>query len=532
MNNEKRYFLNYYIMARIEINDMTWGLNTAEPTKIADNQFSILQNMFYNSDYRLQSRAWITQFWTQWGTNPGTSAFSFVNDTTWDSWLLVTEWENLRQYNSNTGLFDIVKTGLTEFESDGVTRTRWSFAVYLNKVYMCNGIDSYAEYDPATTTYIEFATEPKVRQLAFLWDSIYWGGADLTPNTLYFTNAGAANWQNLDANFVVVWGDESGRINGLEELQQQVQVFKDYKIYAVSWDGTSALATDSESGGFSDRCIKRVANSLMNLSERWIDTVRARSGVWSVQAIESKPLSDNVRNIFAQIKNKFRQFSVAEYILSLTNYYVTIDTTNDSTPETTLVYSSLTKWWSQYTYPSINDYVRYIDSDWEIRFLAVSGNSWVVYEMEKGISDLWAPIPVKLRTKKYDFNDPTILKTFQYVDIVWFKSQWDNITCNVYIEWEVVWGADITDDNIVVESTQTIPIWASTIWNKVVWGWEVSITEIDIYPFAVRIPMYSTWMNIEVELESNSENMVWIPEKISLDKENENIELFSYNNII
>jgi len=57
---------------------------------------------------------------------------------------------------------------LTEFEADGVTRTRWSFAVYLEKIYMCNGIDDYAEYDAATDTYTTIPAQPKVRYLAFL----------------------------------------------------------------------------------------------------------------------------------------------------------------------------------------------------------------------------------------------------------------------------------------------------------------------------------------------------------------------------
>ena len=438
-------------MTRVEISDMTGGLNTAEPTKIKDNQFSILQNMYYDSEFRLQSRRGFEQFWEQIGDSPITSLFSFKNDTTGVSYLLATAWTSLYQYNA--WAFDEVKTWLTEFETDGTTRTRWSFAVYLNKVYMCNWVDDYAEYDPATETYTAEATQPKVRHLAYLWDAIYWGGADDLPNTLYFTDAGAIDWKTLNSNDLVVWWDEAGRINWLEELQTQVQVFKDYKVYAVSWDWSSALATDSESWGYADRAIKRVWNSLVNLSERGIDTLKARSWVWSVEAIESKPLSDNVRSLFAQVSNNNRKFACWEYILPLTNYYVTIDATNDSLPETTVVYSSLTKGWSTYTYPAINDYTKYIDSYGEVHYLAASANSGVVYEIEKGFNDVWNAIPVKLRTKKYDFNDPTILKTFQYVDIVWYKSVWDSIDVNIYIEWENVWGAEITDDFINETST-------------------------------------------------------------------------------
>jgi len=515
---------------RIELENLLGWLNTAEPTKIKDNQFSVLENMFYTPDFWLQSRRGFKEFWTQIGTKPITSLFSFVNDTTWDSWLLATAGTSLYQYNEGTTVFDEVKTWLTEFEADWVTRTRWSFAVYLNKVYMCNGVDAYAEYDPATTTYTENWAQPKVRHLAFLWDAIYWWWADLLPNTLYFTTAWAANWNTLDANSIVVWWDEAGRINWLEELQTQIQVFKDNKIYSVAWDGSSALPTDSESWGYSDRAIKRAWNSLLNLSERGIDTLKARNGVWGTQAVESKPLSDNVRDIFSKIKTNNRKFSAGQYLLPLTNYYVTIDTTNDSIPERTMVYSSLTKGWSEYTYPALNDYVTFIDEDWDERYLMASANSWIVYEMETWFNDVWSAIPVRLKTKKFDFNKPTVLKTGQYVDVIWFKSIWDPIQCNIYMEDELVWWAEITDDYINASAT-SLHIWTTTIWTATIW-WGVQWDDtIELLPFFVRIPMYETGLNIEVELTSDSTNLVWIPSKIAMEIDNENIELFSYWNI-
>jgi len=489
-------------MSRVEIDNMTWGLNTAEPTKIKDNQFSVLQNMFYNADFWLQSRPWIAEFWNQFGVKAPTSMFSFVNDTTWDSWLIVTAWTSLYQYNEWTSNFDEVKTWLTEFETDWVTKTRWSFAVY----------------------------EPKVRHLAFLWDAIYWGWADDNPNTLYFTNAWGGDWNNLDANSLVVWWDVSGRINWLNELQTQVQVFKDTEIRAVAWDWSSSLPTDTESGWYADRVIKKVWNSLLNLSERGIDTIRARNWVSGTQAIESKPLSDNVRDIFAKTATKNRKFACGQYILPLTNYYVTIDTTNDSIPESTLVYSSLTKGWSEYTYPAINDYTKYTDSDWKERFLMASANTGILYEMETGTNDVWGAIPVKLRTKKYDLKKPTVLKTISYVDVIWFKSEWDEIECNIYMEWELVWGATI-DDSYINETWESLTIWTTTTWTSVIWGGVSTEWEIKLFPFVTRIPMYETGLNIEIELTSESTNMTWLLSKLAFDREFEDIDLFSYDNI-
>lgn len=515
----------------IEISNILWGLNTAEPTKIKDNEMSVLENMSYNADYQLQSRYWLAQFGNQIGTNAITSLFSFKNDTTWASYLLATAGTSLYQYNSSTGNYDQVKTGLSEFEADWVTRTKWSFAVYLNKVYMCNWVDDYAEYDPATTTYTVLATQPKVRYLAYLWDAIYGAGQDSNPITLYYTNAGASDGRTLNANFIVVWGDESGRIKGLEELQTQVQVFKEYSIYSVSGDGSTAYRTDVEDGWYSHRAIKKVENSLVNLNSRGIDSLKARDGVSSTQAIRSSSLSDNVRSIFSKIQAKNRENSSALYVPELTNYYVTLDTNNDGIPETTLVYSTLTKGWSKYTYPAISDFTRYIDSDGVIHNLASSANTGIVYEIEKWFSDVGANILPVFKTKRYDFKKPYILKTFDFVDIYGYKTRWDSITCNIYIERNIEAGATITDD-FVDTTSETYKIGQLTTWTNVIGGAVGTEDTVELFPFYVRIPMYVAGANIEVELTSNSENLLWSVDKIILSKNDENIQLFSYHNII
>lgn len=59
---------------------------------------------------------------------------------------------NLYKYDESTEAWNSIKSGLQEFEADGTTRTRWSFCVYKNVVYMCNGVDAYASYDGTTYT--------------------------------------------------------------------------------------------------------------------------------------------------------------------------------------------------------------------------------------------------------------------------------------------------------------------------------------------------------------------------------------------
>ena len=98
------------------------------------------------------------------------------------------------------------------------------------------------------------------------------------------------------------------------------------------------------------------------------------------------------------------------------------------------------------------------------------------------------------------------------------------------MEDELVWGAEITDDYIN-ESATSLHIGTNTIWTSAIgWGiqWE---DDVELLPFFVRIPMYETALNIEVELTSDSTNLAWVPSKIAMEIENENIELFSFWNI-
>ena len=140
-------------MPRVNIENFQWWLSLVNPSNLKDNQFEVLMNMFYNSDKRLQSRYWVKTFWNAIDNKPITSYFFFQRDDTWLRTALCTSGTNMYKYDETTWDWNSIKSGLTEFEADWTTRTRWSFAVYKNVVYMCNGVDCYASYD--WTTYTE-----------------------------------------------------------------------------------------------------------------------------------------------------------------------------------------------------------------------------------------------------------------------------------------------------------------------------------------------------------------------------------------
>ena len=499
-------------MAKIPIKDLTWGLNLKEPSTLKDNEFVSIKNMSYNADGRLQSRRGTSEFSIPIGTwKPITSTFYFKDRNNNLRVLIATSGEQMFRYNDGTDSWDEIKNGLTEFEADGVTRTKWSFAVLREKIYMWNGLDDYAEYDPLTDTYTELPTQPKVRYIAYLADAIRATGADATPWTLYVTNsvgATAADGRTINANELLVWGAESGGINALEELQSAVLAYKDKKIFYISGDLTSAQPFDAENGGYGHRAIKKVGNGLIHFNDRGFNTLSAKWGSISANAVQDEPLSDNIRELTSKVPFNQYKSTIWSYILPLTNYYGSFDTSGDDIADTTVVYSSLTKGWTQHIYPWHFDLGEYEDSDWVMHYLMASATSDQMFEYEVGFNDLWAEIDCELETKPYDLGDANDLKTVYNVDISGLKSEWDDVQIELLSEWEVIsWGV-VTDDYINVNKTIN-SLGTNPIWTTGLAGGEIGQQTIDLYRYFIRLPLYNMGQDISIRMTSSSKWLVW-----------------------
>lgn len=525
------------------INNFKGGLNLQEATTLGDNQFEVLTNMFYTRDQRLQSRRWFKTFGNPVpspNTNkPITSYFFFQNDTTLDRTALIVAGDTLYEYSEWTGNWTARKTGLTEFEADWVTRTRFDFAVFKNIVYLCNWIDNYASYDPATTTYTEYAGQPKVRYIEFVSDVLAWSWEDLNPSTVYWTDnvATVADASIIDANFTVAWWDEEWRVNGLAEYWANVLAMKNNKIYNIDIVNGTAVPIDPENGWYWNRSIKRVSNNLFYFNDRWIERLIRRNGTTWAASIESQAVSDDVRASIWSVLPKNYNLTHSQYILPLTNYYTSYDASNSGKPDTTLVYSSLTQGWSKYTYPASFDYWRYITNEWTEIFLLASANAGQMYQIETWFNDLWFPIPCELRTKRWDFWDITKAKTFETVDIVWLKSQWDIINIDIVVDWDIIswWEIDDTNTN---QNNTILTVWTEAIGTNPIWwdvlGWnsqesaDIPWASVDLYQYKIRIPMYAVWSDIQVRMTSSSTNLVWTLDKISIRKDKQDFDFFPY----
>ncbi len=484
----------------------------------------------YDGSYTDKSWILIDSIYSYWSisTTPITSYFFFQNDTDATRTAICTSWTYMFLYNETTEAWETIKTWLTEFETDNTTRTRWSFAVYLNKIYMCNGIDDYTEWN--WTTFSDQASQPKVRYLRYMADSIYWAGQDTNPSTIYATTAWAVDAKTLDANDIKVWWDELWRINWLLDLWNVLMVWKNKKIYSVAGDLASSQAIDSQNWGYCNRAIHNVENAIMYYNDAWVDRVKARNGVTWAAAMASEPLANDLRDLLDNIDAAQRNNNAGSYIDFLNNYYFSFDTGNDSIPDTTLIYSSLVWAWSQYLYPALYDYGFYIDSSWVYHYLIASANGWQMYEIENGFQDFWLAIESELQTKTWDFWDAGTWKTFDAIDIVWLKNEWAEIKVEIIVDDEVV-ATSIIDDDFIDANTASLTIWSREIGTLPVWWWSWSDTEIDLFNYLIRIPLYSSGSNIKIRMYSNSNPNVWSMDKIKISRENEVIDLFPTANI-
>lgn len=245
--------------------------------------------------------------------------------------------------------------------------------------------------------------QPLCRYLRYMEDRVFGAGNDSAPSTLYYTAALPANANTISTNTLVVGGDELGRINAIKDMGSVTLAIKNKKIYAINIATPSATAIDSQNGGFSHRSVQSVENSILYFSDEGIQTLIPRAGVSGGQSLQSYEKTKDLQSLIQNITPAQYNASSALYVPGLNNYYFTFDQGDDNTPETTLVYSTLTGTWTQYNFPALYDYGYYIDSDGVYHYLIASANGGQMYEVETGFLDNRTPIDYELETKDYYF---------------------------------------------------------------------------------------------------------------------------------
>lgn len=507
-------------------NNFTWWLDLTQSTEIPDSCFTIAKNVFYNNAKKIETRRWYAEFAPALDDTIN-STFFFQRDDTGATMLLVCAGTKMYKYDETGNSWTTIKTWLTEYETLKPTqRVRWDFCVYKNVVYMCNGVDKYASYD--WTTYTEHAAEPKVRYLNYLQDRIFWAWEDSNPSTVYYTNAAPSSWNTINTHAVVVWWDEAGGINGMTEYNKLIIVGKNYKTYSLDVTNKTSQQIPTQSGMYSDRCIANVNDDLLFFNERWIDALKAKQYEWW---IETKPLSEKVREIVEDINPNDYNAQCGYYIKPINNYYFSLDTDNDNIPDTHLIYNTALNARTQYNYPWIYDYCDYITATPETFRLFASGKQ--LYRMEYGYTDNDADILAELETKEFDFWDPAQLKTSNFVDITGWKQIGKPLIIKIKANGNIEATGEVTNRNLdytAYITIESLTLSEDVLSEETLWFTNSGQSSTQLYKFNVKIPLFIRFSTISVNISS-----VWVQrqlEKLRIDVNWQPKEMFYYNDII
>lgn len=582
-----------------ELNQLTWGINTSKESIRKEDEFFDIQNMYYNRRGALETRRGVSNFWDSVGVSPFTSLFFFQRDDTGERILIGFAGSVMYQYTESTNSWTSKQTWLLEFEADGVTRTKWSFAVYKNVIYMWDGVNPYMYYDGTTvtqaiasgisvaldnstdfitqvahwysnlqriaffgtlptqieqgrfyyvrnkttdtyqisltptSTVINFTTDgsgvtskipstPLFRYLQYMGDRVFGAWVDDTPTTLYYTNAAPSNAQTI-TNLVVVGGDELWRINSIKELGSFICAGKTSKIYSINVSSPSSTPINSRSGIQSHRSIQNVEGSLLFFNEFGLDTLKQTSAISGTQALGTSILSENIRELFANIQPDSYKTNCSLYAPLLNNYYFSFDANNVGSTDTTVVWSSSFWAFTRYVIPSAFDYCTYIDEDGEYRYLLAPSTGGQVLEIERGYDDRGLGIDwnCDYRTK-FGTDD---WKTFSWVQIRWRKNLGVPATLTISVDGQAVSICTI-DDSFIEATANPYPVWVSPIGTLSIWGSSSISSNLDTYEFSLRIPVEQTGQELGIKIEWNEAPLVFSLEQMRVEVNKEVISLF------
>lgn len=508
---------------------------TGVPVDTGIDYFQVIVN--YTAAYLDQTGViidWIYSYSTT-ATKPVTSwMFHKNDDASQKRTALCVAGTNMFEYVEGSEEWVVIDTGLSEFETilgRETERTRWDYDVYKNVFYMGNGVDFYRSYDGVTI--LEFNTQPKCRYFRMEVDRMFGAGDDENPSTLYYTANAPAIAGTINANAVVVGGDQLGKINGLHSLGNVILAGKDKKIHSVDIATPSALPIDARAGWFSDRSIANVGNSLMYFTDNSLETLKQRDGVSGSEGLESSALTDNLKDVLDQVLTPQYNANVGLYIKPLRNYYFVYDSNGDNIPDSWLVYSALTGTFSVYTLPAAYDLGEWLDSEGNSHYIFTSANGGQIFEFETGFSDNGVPIDYEITTKAWNFNDDFLQKDFYLMDISGLCSTNPEINANVIVDNEVVSTAVITDSfidynqvplAISLNPLSLVPIGGGTQ--------DPSDGSIDVYPYKVRIPIsFNRGFNIQLGMTSDLGFVQFTLDRVAITYEDNSVDLFPYDNI-
>jgi hypothetical protein len=465
-------------------------------------------------------------------TKPVTSYFFNRNEANDTNITICVAGDNMFLYNEGAACWERIVSSLTEFETaPGRTtqRTRWEFFAYNGsgtmEVGCCNGIDDYRVWNGITMT--SYPAQPKCRYFLVFEDTIYSGGADANPMTIYYTAASPANAHTLNTSDVDVGNEVDGRINGLFPLAQSVMAGKNERVYYFDVVNSVCLPLDSQNGMYGHRAIREVGNGILLQTKSGVDSLAQKRAVTGAAAVESESYSSDLESYFNMIAYNNLNASCGLYIKENNNYHVSIDTDGDNKPDKTLVYSSLIgKSWSEYVYPSAYTYGTYIDPANAYHYLMCSATAGLIWELESGFDDDGSPINFSFKTKEHNFQAPYDWKDFEAVTISGLKNLGSEMLIDVLVDGAILYSATL-DDTFLTSTSSAITIGSHPIGREVVGG-GVDSSDIEMYPYTMRLgaELFASGQTIQIQGTSDSKPLVLTLDRIEVKYQNVTDDMF------
>lgn len=509
-------------------NVISWATNLMEFETLPNlsgrrvrQDYTVYKNVIYIGDWVNPYASYDGSTFSQigvWSSNTVTADHTTETFTKVAHWLAV----NDEVYFTAT---TSVPTGITEYQVYYVQSvpTADTFKVSLTP----NGSVVSFTSNWSWTVYYNKLSEPRVRYLMINSWVCRSAWEDKNPLTLYYSDplSGLSNLNNINTNLAIIWPSEYWIINWLHDYAQWVVTFKSEKIYYASLASGSFVseAIDTQWWWYSDRSINIVWNALVYFSDRWIDSLNKRVGVNGAWALETLPLSEKIKELLSSIQPSYYNSNCWQYIKESSNFHFMFDTNGDDIPDTMVVYSSITWWWTTYTFPEIYDFGIYIDSDWNKQYLFASANGWQMYQYDYWYDDNGTPITATARTKNYDMWE----WIFDYVEVEGWKQEGDDVDLTVYIDDVAQGSGSVADSNLIITSSLSIGV--TSIGTSSLWWWDGEDWLV-LYKYKVRLPMYQRWAKVSLWIQSTGVQRIF--EKMTVKWNNETHEVFAYDNIL
>ncbi len=497
----------------IRVQDFRGGLNDGDPTIIEDNQLSSALNVSYDKQGILGSRYGFYTFGAEVASTTMHSIY-FSQFSTGGRHLLAGFSDGtVRKFNEGTLVWDTIKTGLTGTE-------KLSFATFKNEIYWTNGTDNVMSYDGATVS--EHSLVQKGKYLIVVSDVAYMaciGTAD--QSVVFYSNANPADLKSAFPNYEAINEDDGEVITGINFLGATVVVGKTNSIWNLNIfaDPVSIQPMDYSGGLASHRSIHRVENDLYFMSDRGLYSLYQRRGtVGSPRAIS---LTDDLQQTIAQVTNKASACCI--YNEATSNFLLALDVSGDNSNSLTISRSvriggnDPKKGLTEMSGLNAIDFCRYIDADGRKRIIAANAISGQAIEVETGFSDSEEVIGMSIQTKTFDLGAPETLKTFPHVDVAGFISSGAEVDVTISLN---QWGEEIeatgTIDGSAYDDSTFNPFGLVAFGTLPFGGTGDEFSEIDLWPYVYRIPVYQEGTSISIRLESDLLNSAFKLNKVTI----------------